>query len=298
MKNETTSAILPRSRTAKRRLYRNGLSWRNILKHILLILAAGGMIYPVLWMVASSLRPSNEIFRHTGLLVEELHWQNYVDGWTCIGLPFGHFIVNSTIVAVGCIVGNLMSCSLAAYAFARIQFRLKNLWFAIMLLSIMLPIQIIIIPQYVIFSAFGWTNTFIPLILPKMLATAAFFLVLMLQFIRGIPRELDEAARIDGCGHLRVYWNVILPLTVPALATTTIFTFIWTWNDFFSQLVYLTKVSLYTVPVALRAFMDASSVTAWGPLLAMSVISLIPLFLVFLFTQRYLIEGIATTGGK
>jgi len=120
----------------------------------------------------------------------------------------------------------------------------------------------------------------------------------MVQFIRGLPRELDEAARIDGCGHPRIFLRIILPLMKPALATTTIFTFIWTWNDFFSQLIYLTDPHMYTVPVALRGFVDSTSSSSWGSMFAMSVVSLVPVFLAFLFGQRFLIKGIATTGIK
>jgi multiple sugar transport system permease protein len=223
---------------------------------------------------------------------------NYTDGWNALSSPFSVFLLNSTIVVIGSIIGNLVSCSLAAYAFARVEFTGRRLWFAIMLASIMLPIHVVIVPQYVLFAQLGWVNTFIPLILPKLLATDAFFIFLMVQFIRGIPRELDEAARIDGAGHPRIFFQVILPLMVPALATTAIFTFIWTWNDFFSQLIFLTKPEMYTVPLAIRAFMDVSSGTNWGPMFAMSVVSLIPVFLVFLFGQRFLVKGIATTGGK
>ena len=188
---------------------------------------------------------------------------------------------------------------MAAYAFARLEFTGKSFWFAIMLLSIMLPIHVIIVPQYVLFSQLGWVNTFLPLIVPKLLATDAFFIFLMVQFIRGIPRELDEAARIDGAGHPRIFLQIILPLMVPALATTTIFTFIWTWNDFFSQLIYLTEARSCT-PSRSRcdAFVDSRASTDFGAMFAMSVVSLIPIFLVFLFGQRYLVKGIATTGIK
>jgi multiple sugar transport system permease protein len=141
-------------------------------------------------------------------------------------------------------------------------------------------------------------NTFVPLVLPKFLATEAFFIFLMVQFIRGIPRELDEAARIDGCGHLRIFGQVLIPLMIPALATTAIFTFIWTWSDFFTPLIYLTSPDMYTVPVALRSFLDATSGSNWGAMFAMSIVSLIPMFLAFLFGQKYLVKGIATTGGK
>ena len=167
-----------------------------------------------------------------------------------------------------------------------------------MLLSIMLPIHVIIVPQYVLFSQLGWVNTFLPLIVPKLLATDAFFIFLMVQFIRGIPRELDEAARIDGAGHPRIFLQIILPLMVPALATTTIFTFIWTWNDFFSQLIYLTKPGCTRCRSHCKRSMDAQSSTDFGELFAMSVVSLIPIFLIFLFGQRFLIKGIATTGIK
>jgi multiple sugar transport system permease protein len=271
---------------------------RSALRHLGLGLLALLMLYPVLWMVVSSLRPDAEIFRESGLLLDTLEVQNYSRGWDALTAPFGHFMINSAIVVLGCILGNLVSCSMAAYAFARLEFSGKRWWFAIMLGTIMLPIHVIIVPQYIMFSQLGWVNTFLPLIVPKLFATDAFFVFLMVQFIRGLPRELDEAARIDGCGHGRIFLLIILPLMVPALATTAIFTFIWTWNDFFSQLIYLTDPDLYTVPVALRSFIDATVSTSWGSMFAMSVLSLAPVFLAFLIGQRYLIQGIATTGGK
>jgi multiple sugar transport system permease protein len=295
----TESAIAVRNRrTGEPRGLRSRGLVRSGLKHLLLIVASLIMLYPVLWLVVSSLRPSDEIFRDPGLVIGSFQSSNYTEGWNALQNPFSVFLINSSIVVLGCIIGNLISCSMAAYAFAKLRFTGRRLWFVIMLVSIMLPIHVLIVPQYIFFSSLGWVNTFIPLILPKFLATDAFFVFLMVQFIRGIPNELTEAARIDGAGHPRIFLNIILPLMVPALATTAIFTFIWTWNDFFSQLIYLTKPNLWTVPVALRGFMDSSSSTDWGPLFAMSVVSLIPVFLVFLFGQRLLVQGIARTGGK
>ncbi|MEU4770115.1 carbohydrate ABC transporter permease [Actinosynnema sp. NPDC023794] len=278
-------------RRAKRRA-------RTLLKHFLLALCALTMLYPVLWMVVSSLRPKSEIFRTPGLVLTDLRVENYVNGWNAYAEPFGHYMINSVIVVIGAILGNLVACSMAAYAFARLEFRAKRVWFAVMLITIMLPIHVIIVPQYVLFSELDWVNTFLPLIVPKFLATDAFFIFLMVQFIRGIPRELDEAARIDGAGHARIFLDIILPLMVPALATTAIFTFIWTWNDFYSQLIYLTDPDMYTTPLALRAFVDQQTETDWGSVFAMSVVSIIPVFLVFLAGQRFLLRGIATTGGK
>jgi multiple sugar transport system permease protein len=278
-----------------------GLSWvriRPVLIHISLAAAALVMLYPVIWMVVSSLRPGNEIFREPSILVKDLQIENYRVGWNALTEPFTRYLLNSAAVVFGSVLGNLVSCSMAAYAFARLEFVGKKFWFAIMLLSIMLPIHVVIVPQYILFSQAGWINTFLPLVVPKWLATDAFFVFLMVQFIRGIPRELDEAARIDGCGRAGIFLRVILPLMVPALATTTIFTFIWTWNDFFSQLIYLTDPKMYTVPVALRSFVDATAESSWGSMFAMSVVSLVPIFLAFLLGQRFLIKGIATTGIK
>ncbi|MFF6804863.1 ABC transporter permease subunit [Streptomyces sp. NPDC012616] len=271
---------------------------RAPLKHCLLALCALTMLYPVLWMVVSSLRPNSQIFRSAGLALTHPHFENYSNGWNAFSQPFSHYMINSAIVVTGAILGNLLACSLAAYAFARLEFRAKRVLFAIMLVTIMLPIHVIIVPQYVLYSELGWVNTFLPLIVPKFLATDAFFIFLMVQFIRGIPREIDEAARIDGAGHARIFFHVILPLMVPALATTAIFTFIWTWNDFYTQLIYLTDPDMYTTPLALRTFVDQQSATDWGSVFAMSVVSLVPVFLVFLAGQRFLLRGIATTGGK
>nr|WP_239579271.1 carbohydrate ABC transporter permease [Microlunatus panaciterrae] len=256
------------------------------------------MLYPLLWMAVSSLRPNDLIFRQPGLWLKTLHVQNYSEGWTALAQPFGRYLLNSAIVVIGAIVGNLVSCSLAAYAFARLRFKGRKIWFAIMLLTIMLPVHVVVVPQYILFSQLGWVNTFWPLVLPKFLATDAFFVFLMVQFIRGIPRDLDEAARIDGCGHLKIFWHVILPLMLPALATTAIFTFIWTWNDFFTALIYLTSPDMFTVPVALRSFIDSTGGSNWGAMFAMSIVSLLPVFFAFLFGQKFLIKGISTTGIK
>lgn len=271
---------------------------KAIAKHVLLIVIGALMLYPLLWMVASSFKPNSVIFRQLGLIPSDASLHNYVDGWTALGQPFSHFLLNSLIICVGAIVGNLLSCSLAAYAFARMRFRGRGILFGCMLLTLMLPFQVTIVPQYILFSHLHWVNTFLPLIVPKFLATDAFFIFLMVQFIRTIPRELDEAARIDGAGHVRIFTQMMLPLMVPALATTAIFTFIWTWNDFFSQLLYETSPGNYTAAVALNSFVDQQGSSDYGGMFAMSVVSLAPLFIVFLLGQRFLLNGIATTGNK
>ncbi|MGH3391622.1 MAG: carbohydrate ABC transporter permease [Actinomadura sp.] len=265
-------------------------------KHALLIAFGAVMLYPLLWMVSSSVKPTDVIFRDPSIWPTRLTLDNYVQGWAALPHPFQFYLWNSAVIAIAAIVGNLLSCSLAAYAFARLEFRGRKVFFALMLSTLMLPIQVLIIPQYVLFSQLGWIDTNLPLIVPKFFAHDAFFIFLMVQFIRSLPREIDEAARMDGCGHFRIYWRIIMPLSMPALVTSALFTFIWTWNDFFSQLIFLASPDLHTVPVALRSFLDGQGETQWGQLFAMSIVGLAPIFGFFLAGQRYLTQGLATTG--
>ncbi|WP_436757778.1 carbohydrate ABC transporter permease [Streptosporangium sp. V21-05] len=270
----------------------------RLLRHVLLIGAGLFMLYPLLWMVSSSFKPEELIFREPGLVPTAVTAENYTEGWGDLKHSFGYYLWNSAVLTALAVLGNLVACSLAAYAFARLEFPLKKMWFAIMLGSIMLPHHVTVVPQYIVFAKIDWINTIWPIVAPKFLATDAFFIFLMVQFIRTLPRELDEAAAIDGAGYWRTFIRVIMPLCVPALATTAIFTFIWTWNDFFTQNLYLTNSDNLTVPVALRQFMDSSGESSWGPLFAMSIISLGPIFGFFLAGQKYLVRGMATTGLK
>jgi multiple sugar transport system permease protein len=269
--------------------------------HIVLIAGSIVMIYPLIWMIGASFKPENEIFSGASLnpFPTDFSWHNYVSGWAGAGeVTFGQFFLNSILVCVGAIVGNIISCSLAAYSFARMRFKFKGLWFAVMLGMLMLPFPVTIVPQYIMFHALGWTNSILPLIIPKFFGVESFFVFLMIQFIRTIPRELEQAAEVDGASRFQIFIRVVLPLMTPALVTTTIFTFIWTWNDFFSQLIYLGKPQRYTVAVGLQSYLDASGQSQWGAMFAMTTLSLIPVFLLFLFFQRRLVEGIATTGLK
>ena len=296
--DDTLAVVLPDAGEEARWRMRRRSSIRSVFKHTGLIALSIVMIYPLIWLVVSSFKPNNEIFTDLGIFTTDLTVDNYVHGWTAQQLPFTVFLGNSTILVVGAIIGNLVSCSLAAYAFARLRFWGRNAYFAIMLGTIMLPFHVVLVPQFVIFRELGWLETFLPLIVPKLLATDAFFIFLMVQFIRGIPKEIFEAARIDGAGHARIFGQITLPLMVPALATTTIFTFIWTWGDFFGPLIYLRTRENFPVSVALKGFIDAQSSSNYGAMFAMSVVSLIPLFLAFLIGQKYLVKGIATTGIK
>tara|TARA_R110002124_G_scaffold109676_23_gene263016 strand:+ start:1043 stop:1930 length:888 start_codon:yes stop_codon:yes gene_type:complete len=270
----------------------------STLIHVGLIAASIVMLYPLLWLLAASVRPENEIFTSASIIPSSFSLDAYIRGWNGLRTSFGTFYLNSFVISGLSVIGNVLACSMAAFAFARLEFKFKSFWFAMMLMTLMLPYQVTLIPQYVLFRQLGWVNTILPLVVPKFLAADGFFIFLMVQFFRGLPKELDEAAQMDGCSPWRIYWKIILPLSTPVLATAAIFTFIWTWDDFFGPLIYLSEMKSYTVMLGLRTFTDSTGESDYGGLFAMSALSLVPIFLFFLFFQRLLIEGIATTGMK
>ncbi len=296
----TAKSYDPELLRVSRRRRANARRLQKFSLHLVLIILLIIMLYPVIWMVFSSLRPEAEIFGGLGLIPTNWTLENYINGWNLFGdKTFSLFFINSFIICALAIVGNLVSCSMAGYAFARLNFRFKWFWFALMLGSIMLPIHAQLIPQYIFFLKIGWVNTILPLVVPKLLATDAFFVFLMVQFMRSLPVELEQAAMIDGATYWQRYWRIILPLTMPALVTTAVFTFIFTYNDFFSQLIYLTDIDQMTVPVALRLFLDPSGGTSsFGGLFAMVLVSIGPVLGFFLASQRLLVRGIATQGFK
>jgi multiple sugar transport system permease protein len=269
----------------------------RVLWHAGVLALLAILLYPIAWLISMSLKPDNEIISSLSLLPREIVLGNYAEVFAgTAGIEFWQFLTNSMIVSVGAVAGNVVSCALAAYAFARLRFRLRGPFFAFMIATIMLPHHVVLIPQYAIFNELGLVDTFWPLILPKFLAVDAFFVFLIVQFMRSLPTELSDAARIDGCGPFRSFSHIILPLAKPALVTTAIFTFIWTWNDFLSQLIYLNDPDKYTLPLALRLFIDQTSETSYGPMFAMSVLTLVPIGLFFIAFQRLLVEGVTTSG--
>lgn len=299
----THAATAPRTPTPavppvfRRRQSRSRLV-RGIARHIVLILLLILVLYPLLWMIGASFRPANQTFGTLGLWPSHFTLDNYRTGWSYGSLHFSRYFLNSLVIAVLAIVGNVVSCSLAAYAFARLNFPLKRVLFAFVMMTLLLPYQATIVPQYVLFNHLAWINTILPLVVPKFLATDAFFVFLMVQFIRTLPRELDDAARLDGCGHLGIFRRVVLPLALPAVGTTALFTFIRTWDDFLGPLLYLNDPTRWTVTLGLNGFLDTTGVSAFGPLFAMATLSIAPIVGFFLVSQRLLIEGVATSGLK
>ncbi|WP_336626593.1 MULTISPECIES: carbohydrate ABC transporter permease [unclassified Microbacterium] len=281
----------------RRRLSRK--TWKTIAWFIALIALTAVVLYPLVWLFLATFKDNSEFGFSMSLLPRNPTFDNYLKVIEGIaGVPLSTFFRNSLLLAVSAVVGILFSSSLAAYAFARVQFRGVGILFAAMIGTLLLPFHVVIIPQYIFFNNLGMVDTFWPLILPKFLATEAFFVFLLVQFVRQMPRDMDEAARIDGAGHVRIFWSIILPLIKPALITCAIFAFIWSWNDFLGPLLYLTSPENYPLPIALRLYNDQTSTSDYGATVAASFIALVPVLLFFLVFQRFLVDGVATQGLK
>ncbi|WNQ11214.1 carbohydrate ABC transporter permease [Paenibacillus aurantius] len=274
------------------------LTWKGkLLTHAVLLAFSLLMFYPVLWWIGASFKTTPELALPT-LFPKKWMWENYTLGWNALPkYTFTYFYLNSLKLNLTTTVLHVISASLVAFGFARLTFPLKNFWFSVLLLTLMLPAQVTLIPQYSMFYSFNWINTYLPFIVPSAMG-GAFFIFLLVQFIRGIPRELDESAKMDGCTWFGIYWRIVLPLTKPALITVMIFSFIWGWDEYFGPLIYLNTMDKYTLPLAVRMFMDTQSAVAWGQLLAMALLSVLPPVIIFFLAQKHFVEGIATTGLK
>jgi multiple sugar transport system permease protein len=288
----TTTPERPAVQTSHKSLARHNGA-RTLIYHVLVAGFGLVMIYPILWLFASSFKSRAEIWTNVSSLIpQEFTWMNYVNGWKGFGgISFTTFYANSFFYAGVATLLTVMASAIVAYGFARIQFTGRRFWFAAMLTTLMLPVQVQIIPQYIVFSRLGWINTFYPLLLPRIGGQAFFIFMIM-------PKDLDEAAEMDGCGKGTIFFRIILPQIVPAMITASIFAFYWTWEDFLNPPIYLNAPTLYTVSLALRAFADPSGTTDWGAIFAMSSLSLVPVFVIFVIFQRFLVEGISTTGLK
>ena len=280
------------SYSRKKRLY-------TVIYHMLVCVFGVVMIYPLLWMVMSSFKDTADIFKNSDLLWPKVFKiSNYAAGWKGFGgISFAVFFRNSFAICIFATIGTVISSAIIAFGFSRCNFKFRNVWFGCMLVSMMMPFQIIMIPQFIIFKKLGWVGTFAPLIIPYFFGLP-FGIFLIMQFIRGIPKDLDEAAKIDGCSIYGIFAKIILPLIVPAMVTTAIFSFMWRWDDFLASLLYLNTPSMYPVSLALKMFSDPSAQSDWGSMFAMASLSLIPIFVVFITMQKYLVEGISTTGMK
>ncbi|NNJ30417.1 carbohydrate ABC transporter permease [Lacrimispora defluvii] len=258
------------------------------------------MIYPLVWMIMSSFKESNTIFITAGQLIpKKFVLINYATGWKGFAKTgFAVFLRNSMFIAVVATLGTVFSSAFVAYGLARCRFFGRKFLFVAMLLSMMLPAQVLMIPQYLWYQKLGWVGSYRPLIVPYYFAIQGFFIYLMINFIDGIPRELDEAAKIDGCSYYGIFARIILPLITPALITASIFSFMWRWDDFLSALLYINESAKYPVSLALKLFCDPGSSSDYGAMFAMATLSILPAVIIFISLQKYLVEGISTSGLK
>jgi len=287
------SAVLP----ARDQRSIAGLRTRRLIKQILvyILLIAGSVMFilPFMWMIATSLKQSQDVFTYPpSFLPTSFEWRNYIAGWTI--LPFNRFLLNTLIVTCANVIGNLISCSLVAFGFARLRARGRNLLFLLLLATLMIPREVTIVPRFLLFSQIGLVNTLWPLILPAWFGYP-FFIFLLRQFFMSIPHELDDAARIDGASSFRIFTSVILPLSQPALATVAIFAFIGNWSNLLDPLIYIRSQELYTLALGLNLFRGVNF-TQFNLLMAVSIIQLMPVLIIFFLAQRLFVQGVTLTG--
>lgn len=279
---------------------RNKKRINSVVFHVGACLLGFIMVYPLIWLLVSSFKSNDTMFQDAYSLIPKT-WgliENYSSGFEGVaGVSFGTFFMNSLIVTVIGMIGCVMTSLLAAYAFSRIKFRFGNFWFGCVMMTMMIPAQVMVVPQYIILKQLNLIDTRIALILPWFFG-GAFFIFLMVQSFQGIPRELDEAAEIDGCGKLTTLFWILVPVVKPAIITSSIFAFYWIWQDFFQPLIFMNSTSKFTIPLALNMYLDPNSYNNYGGLFAMSMISILPIILFFIIFQRYLVDGIAMDGIK
>ncbi len=267
----------------------------DIATYVICSAIAFVFIFPTLWMISTSFKDVAQVYQiPMSWLPNPIMGDNY--GNALDAMPFFSYLRNSLFIVIGATFGTVLSCSLVAYGFARFRAPGRDVLFLLVLSTMMLPYAVTMIPQFVMFSAVGWVNTFAPLIVPAFFGSP-FFIFLLRQFFLTIPRDLDEAAKMDGASALGIWFRIILPLSKPALVTVAVFSMIWTWNDYLGPLIYLSGKGNYTVAVGL-AFFQGEHSTDWGMLMAASTMAVVPSLLIFLFAQRYFIQGIATSGLK
>jgi len=268
---------------------------RTVLSHAALIAVCAGFCLPFLWLVITSLKPKTEILQYPPTLwPSDVQPENYKAALEFI--PFAQYTFNSLFVSLSGTIGMVVSCSLVAYGFAIVRWRWANAIFLLMLATLMLPPQVTLIPLFMVFKQLDWVGTFRPIVVPAFFGYA-FYVFLLRQFFKTIPRDLVEAARIDGCSHFDIYLRVILPLTKPALSVVAFFTFTAFWNDFMTPLIYLNDQSKYTLSLGLQQFLGQFS-AEWHLLMAAATMMTLPIVILFFFLQRTFVEGIALTGIK
>lgn len=272
---------------------------KRTMDYVIIVLIGTILLYPIVWMFFAAFKTNNEIFGSIRLLPESFDPKYFIEGWKGTGqYSYTHFFKNTALIVLPTTLFTIASCCFVAYGFARFRFPLKKVLFSLLISTLMLPNAVIIIPRYALYNTFGWVNTYLPFYVPALLACYPFFIFMLVQFMRGLPKDLDESAYIDGCGSFRVLWQILIPLMKPALFSAALFQFMWTYNDYFNSLVFINSVSKYPISLALRLSLDSESVVHWGKMMAMAFVAVAPLIVLFFAAQKYFVEGIATSGLK
>lgn len=273
---------------------------RHVPAYIVLLALCGFVLLPVLWMLTAALKPDfAPVFTLPPQWFPTHYWQwrNFVRILDGSIYPFVRYFFNTCIILTGNLLGTLISCSLVAFGFARLRFRGRNFLFYVLIVTMLIPWQALVVPQFLVFYHLGWYGSYLPLIIPSFGATA-FYVFLIRQYMMTIPRELDDAARVDGCGYWSLYWRIILPLSTPALTVCAVFTFLATWNDLLGPLIYLNNQSKFTVALGLANMVYQAGNAQYNLLMAANLLAIIPPILVYFLLQRKLIGGIASVGLK
>lgn len=306
MSSDTVATALPKTRIpSNAEVLRTQRRERISLAMRYLILGSVGllMLYPLFWLLGASFKSNQEIFTTIWFLPRDLtqllDFSAYYNGWmTRTEFTFATYFLNSFLIVVPRVIVTLISCTLVAYSFARFEYPGKKFLFSIMIGTMLLPPIVLRVPQYLMFKELGMIDTYWPLILPSAFAVDTFFTFLVVQFLRGTPRDMEEAAIIDGCNALQLLWHIVVPLLKPALISVALFQFIWTMNDFIGPLIYISTVEKYPVSLALKMSMDVSGEVEWANIIAISIVALLPSLTVFFLAQRYFIEGATSSGIK
>lgn len=270
-----------------------------LLRYLALGVMGVVMLYPMVWLVGASFKSNAEVFTEIGFWPSRFDFGSYAKGWkTSSEYTFATYFLNSFLIIIPRVIVTVISCVLVAYAFARFEFWGKKMLFGIMVGTMMLPLIILRLPQYLMFKELGWVDSYLPLIVPSAFATDTFFVFMLVQFLRGIPRDMEEAAQIDGCNPLQLLWYILVPILKPAIISVVVFQFIWTMNDFMGPLIYLSSVEKYPVSLALKMSIGATEEVEWASVIAISVVALVPSVVVFFLAQRHFIEGAASSGIK
>lgn len=285
------------AKNAYKRKIKNSIN--ATFRYFMLLLVGFVMLYPLIWLLGASFKTNAEIFTSAGFIPKNFDFSGYVRGWeTSTQYTFAKYFANTFKIVIPKVILTVISCTLTAYGFARFRFKGKKFMFAILISTLLLPNIVLRIPQFLMYRNVGWLNTFYPLFVPAAFATDTFFVFMIIQFMRGLPRDLEEAACIDGCNTFQTLIYILVPVLKPALISVSLFQFMWSMNDFLGPLIYLNSVEKYPVAIALKLSMDSSSTTQWNQVIAMSIIALIPSLIVFFSAQRHFVDGITAGGVK